>query len=78
MNENPDSQRLLRFLTVGVEFIAAFGICLAVGVYVDRKRGGGVLGTVLGAAVGFAAALYRLVRTAKEFRPQDKERKDPP
>jgi F0F1-type ATP synthase assembly protein I len=66
---------LLRYSTVGIEFIAAFGIGVAVGAYADYRTGGGRTWTLVGAAVGFAAGLYRLISVARQYR-RDLERKD--
>ncbi len=68
---------LLRYSTVGLEFIVVFGLGVAAGAYADRKTGGGTTWTLVGAIVGFAAGMYRLVRVARQYR-RDLERKDRP
>ena len=73
--KNPIS--MWRYATVGVEFIAAFGMCFAVGLYVDQKRGGGTIWPLVGAAVGFAAGMCRIVQVARQYR-RDSDGKDRP
>ena len=52
----------LRHIGVGVEFIATVGILLAGGLWLDNRFGLSPLFTLIGLALGFAAAMYRLIR----------------
>jgi F0F1-type ATP synthase assembly protein I len=56
---------LMRYASAGVEFIATFGILMAAGVFLDKWLGKGPLFTLIGAALGFAGATWRLVRQAR-------------
>lgn len=59
-------QNLSRYAMAGVEFIATFGAMLALGIYLDRRCNTNFPGFTLGGALlGFAAALYRLIREAR-------------
>ena len=60
-------QGLLQYGTIGVEFIAAFGLCVGGGYWLDRALGTLPAFTLVGLGVGFAAAMYRLVRRAQEI-----------
>lgn len=71
-----DPRMMWRYTTIGIEFVAAFLVGVMAGHYIDR-RVGSTLWTLVGAAVGFAAAMYLLLRSAKEFR-KEWERKDEP
>lgn len=66
MARQEGQQDFARYATVGIEFIGAFGLCLALGVWADRRFGGGYVWTLVGAGVGFAAGMYRLMRVARE------------
>ncbi len=72
-----DPRQLLRYSTLGIEFVAVFGLGVAGGMYVDRHSGGGIVYTLIGAAAGFAAGLYLVVRAAREYIRSEK-RKDSP
>lgn len=71
-----DPRMMWRYTTIGIEFVTAFLAGVAAGHYAD-VRFGGKLWTLVGAAVGFAAAMYLLLRSAKQFR-KEWERKDEP
>ena len=58
---------MLRCAMGVMEFIAAFGVCLGVGMYIDHRRGGGTGWTLGGAAVGFAAGMYLLIQLARQY-----------
>lgn len=68
---------MLRYAGVGVEFIGAFAVGVALGLYVDSKTGGGTIWTLAGGAAGFALGMYQIVRVAKEYR-RESEGKDSP
>lgn len=58
-------ENLGRYAMAGVEFIATFGAMLALGIYLDHRFQTDFPGYTLGGALlGFAAALYRLIREA--------------
>lgn len=63
-NNRPDP---MRYASLGMEFIAAFGLMLFLGYLVDRHYGTLPAFTLVGAGVGFAAGMYRLIRRAKEL-----------
>ena len=73
-----DLKGMWRYTTVGVEFIAAFGIGFGIGLYLDRKVDGPAPWPLIGAGVGFAAGIYRIVRVARDYRRQFGGRKDRP
>ncbi len=56
-------------------FIAAFGVCLGVGMYIDHRRGGGTAWTLGGAALGFGAGMYLLIQLARQYH-REIERED--
>ena len=64
----PPQRNLWTYASAGLEFIFTFGLMLAAGFYLDRAMKTGVGFTLLGGVVGFAAALYRLLRKAREAR----------
>lgn len=73
---------LMRYASAGAEFIVTFGLVMAAGVVLDKWLGKGPLFTLIGAALGFAGATYRLVRQAraigKEMQDRDRARKQEP
>jgi F0F1-type ATP synthase assembly protein I len=58
---------VIRYVSVGVEFITIFVALLAGGIWLDAQYGPRPAWTVTGAVVGFAAGLYRLIRQAIEL-----------
>jgi len=60
-------------MTVGIEFLLRFGVPLAGGllldIHLDTKPGF----TVLGALIGFAVAVRRLIRQGKELQREEEE-----
>lgn len=58
--QRPDSD-LFRYSSMGVEFIAAVGLCVAAGWWLDRRLGTSPWFMLGGLALGFAAGLYRLI-----------------
>ena len=61
-------RNLWSYASGGLEFAFTFGLMLAAGFYLDRELKTGVGFTLLGGVVGFAAALYRLLRKACQDR----------
>jgi F0F1-type ATP synthase assembly protein I len=61
---DPPDNSPLRYMGVGVEFIAAVGLPLAAGLWLDSRWGLSPLFTLIGLALGFAAGLYRLVQVS--------------
>ena len=68
MVETPPQRNLWTYASAGLEFTFTFGLMLAAGFYLDRALKTGVGFTMLGGVVGFAAALYRLLRKARQGR----------
>lgn len=52
----------LRYSHLGIQFALVFGVCVAAGMALDRKLQWSPLFTILGLFLGFAAALYHLVK----------------
>jgi len=68
MVETPPQRNLWSYDSAGLEFAVTFGLMLAAGFYLDRALKTGVGFTLLGGAVGFAVALYHLLRKARAAR----------
>ena len=63
MEGKPPERNLLRYATVGIEFLVVFLLLLFLGWQVDRWIGFTRPGaTILGGIVGFAAAFYRITK----------------
>ena len=58
---------LLRYSSVGMEFILTIGLLLAGGVWLDRRLGSMPAFTLAGVALGFVVALVRLIREARQL-----------
>lgn len=71
------SQDWLRYISVGTEFAVAFGAPVAVGVLVDRWRGTMPAFTLVGAVVGFAAAIYQMVRLNQRLQARGRQGRKP-
>ena len=65
----------MRYMTLGVEFIGVFLVCLVIGILIDRRWDSSPAGTLVGMVAGFAGAMYRILRVAKQY--EDDERKPP-
>ncbi len=65
-----DKPDMLRYVSVGTEFIVTFGVPLCIGLLLDRRYGT-IRYTLIGAAVGFAAAMYRMIRLGRSIRGKD-------
>ena len=68
----PEKNRQLRMMqnsamSLGIEFIVMIGIFIAIGYAVDRWLGCLPGFTIAGFGLGFAGALYRLIRQAAQF-----------
>jgi F0F1-type ATP synthase assembly protein I len=68
MTKDAPSQLWTRYALVGTEFAAAVAIMVIIGLLVDRWAGTRVVFTLIGAAVGFVAATWRLVQAARNIR----------
>ena len=77
MRTGPDLRTAMKYLMAGTEFLVAFGLGAAVGVYADRRRGGGTIWPMVGGAAGLAIGTWMLVRLARESR-KDFDRKGKP
>lgn len=65
------SRRWVRYATVGMEFGLTFILMLALGYWLDIRDGESLPAYMLTCgAVGFAVAMYRLLRQAQEIRRQ--------
>ena len=76
MPEEDDRPGPWRHASAGLEFIVTFGLLLGAGLVADRWLDSVPLWTLLGAAAGFAAGLYRLVRTAREIERGQSDKKE--
>lgn len=54
--------KYLRYSHVGLQFLVAVGLPTAGGIWADQRLGTGVLLTLLGLVLGFAAGVYSLYR----------------
>jgi len=64
----------MQYATVGTEFIATVGMMVGGGVLLDGWLRTMPAFTLIGTAVGFAAALYRLVKLGKRL--QNRQQSD--
>jgi F0F1-type ATP synthase assembly protein I len=78
MDGEPPQRNLLRYATVGIEFLLVFLLLLYLGWQVDLWLGWSSPGfTVLGGIIGFAAAFYRLAKQGWGIlRKDDRARKE--
>jgi F0F1-type ATP synthase assembly protein I len=67
---------LLRYSSVGMEFILTVGLLLAGGVWLDRRLGSMPAFTLVGVILGFAVALTRLVREGRKLQREEEEKND--
>jgi hypothetical protein len=72
MSGLPQQDERIRMWTAGVEFAVTFGVFTVVGFWLDSKLDMLPLWTLIGLAVGFAAALYRLIRLVRPRKPSGK------
>jgi F0F1-type ATP synthase assembly protein I len=66
---------LMRYASAGVEFIATFGLVMGAGWWLDRRFDKSPLFTLIGAALGFAGATWRLVRQARAIGKEMQDRR---
>jgi len=87
MTMSDESQRqrrsLLRYSSIGVEFIVLFGVGVAGGMLMDNWLNAWPGFTIVGTTVGFLAALRRLVAQGREIQREGldgppAEESDPP
>ena len=55
-----------RMAGVGIEFVVAVALFAGIGYAIDRWRGTGPWGVLIGAAIGFAVGLRAMIRAAKK------------
>ena len=55
-----------RMAGVGIEFIVAVALFAGIGYAIDRWRGTGPWGVLIGAAIGFTVGLRAMIRAAKK------------
>jgi F0F1-type ATP synthase assembly protein I len=67
---DPDASIYMRYTHLGIEFIAIFGVILWLGIQADRHLGSEPLGILLGAFLGFAAAMTRIIKAANDLEQQ--------
>ena len=72
----PDYRPMARYATVGLEFLAMFAVGLAGGVWLDRRAGGGTWWPVIGAGLGLAVAMVRMVTMARQWQRQWREQQE--
>jgi hypothetical protein len=65
--------KYLRYSHVGVQFLVAVGLPTAGGIWADQRLGTGVLLTLLGLVLGFAAGVYSLYREVYGFGERDRD-----
>lgn len=65
MAKVPIQDERMRFWTAGVEFAVTIGLLTWGGYWLDTRRDTLPLWMLVGLSVGFAAALYRLIRQAR-------------
>jgi hypothetical protein len=56
----------LRYAGAGIEIAAAVGLGALAGQWLDKKTGAAGIFTIVGAMLGFGAALYALIRTLRD------------
>jgi F0F1-type ATP synthase assembly protein I len=83
MTEPAQRPNLMKFAASGMEFILTFGLLLAGGILLDNRLGTMPAFTLVGGALGFSAAMYRLVREARQAQrdeqaADDRENRDKP
>ena len=67
----------MRMAGIGTEFGVTFALFVVAGVLLDRRSGRRFpVFTLLGAAAGFALAMYRLVQQARRYQRKDQSPPD--
>jgi len=67
---------MMRYASIGLEFLAVFCLGLAGGVWLDRRAGGGTWWPVIGSAAGLAVAMARMFGMARQYYRELKERSE--
>lgn len=73
MNQAPN--RWLRYMGMGVEFAAAFGVFVVVGWWVGRHTDTNPWATLVGAGLGFIGAMYNLIRDGLRLAREESSRR---
>ena len=55
-----------RMAGVGIEFVVAVALFAGIGYAIDRWRGSGPWGVLIGAGIGFAVGLRAMIRAARK------------
>jgi ATP synthase protein I len=64
----PDQVRTIGALsTVGLSFVLALVIGVALGVWIDRRTGSSPWGLLIGFALGFAAGILNVYRATRQY-----------
>lgn len=76
MPQDAKDRDIWQYTALGTEFVITFGLIVAGGYWLDRRLGMLPVWTLIAAGLGFAGAMYRLVRSARDLdrRAQEKER----
>lgn len=67
---DPNSSTYMRYTHLGIEFIAIFGVILWLGIKADKLLSSEPVGILLGAFLGFAAAMTKIIRAANDLEQQ--------
>ena len=73
MFDKHNGPNLRRYAMAGTEFSVTFLLMLLGGLWLDYRKDSMPAYTLTGGVVGFAAALYRLVRQARQIQRLDEE-----
>jgi len=65
--KDPSRRDLLRYSSVGLEFILTFGLWLGVGFWLDHWLGTLPGFLLIGGVVGFVIGVYRMARQGREM-----------
>lgn len=76
MNDPAQWQKMMRYASLGLEFIVTFGLFLAGGIYLDGRFSTKPLLTLIGLATGFGLGLFRMVVELRRQERRDRERQD--
>ena len=77
MKKWPQPGSMVHYAALGIELAAVLCVCLAIGWFIDRWRGGGVAFTLVGAVLGLAAGSYRMYRVARTLHRELKDDDEP-
>lgn len=77
MREDPKQwQRVMRYASIGMEFIVSFGLLMLAGLWLDRRIGTLPAFTLVGGALGFGLGLYRLISDVRRDERETKKQQD--